>query len=85
MSKKRPEKKSSELDAQLMASDDQPEPLPIWYKSIMFGLLILGLIWIMVFYLAPGGQFPIPGIGGWNIIIGFGFAMIGFIMMTRWR
>ncbi len=51
----------------------------------MFGLLILGLVWIMVFYLAPGGQWPIPGIGGWNIIAGFGLAMVGFIMMTRWR
>lgn len=86
-SKKRRDKKSehSELDAQLMAVDDQPEPLPTWYKVIMFGLLLVGLLWIMVFYLAPGGQWPIPGIGGWNIIAGFGLAMIGFIMMTRWR
>lgn len=86
-SKKRRDKKSehSELDAQLMAFDDQPEPLPTWYKVIMFGLLLVGLLWIMVFYLAPGGQWPIPGIGGWNIIAGFGLAMIGFIMMTRWR
>lgn len=86
-SKKRRDKKTepSELDAQLMAADDQPEPLPTWYKAIMFGLLLVGLLWIMVFYLAPGGQWPIPGIGGWNIIVGFGLAMIGFIMMTRWR
>jgi len=68
-----------------MAADDQPAPLPTWYKATMFGLLILGLLWIMVFYLAPGGQWPIPGIGGWNIIAGFGLAMIGFVMMTRWR
>ena len=86
-SKKRRDKKSehSELDAQLMAVDDQPEPLPTWYKVSMLGLLLVGLLWIMVFYLAPGGQWPIPGIGGWNIIAGFGLAMIGFIMMTRWR
>lgn len=86
-SKKRRGKKTehSQLDAELMAADDQPEPLPTWYKSIMFGLLLVGLLWIMVFYLAPGGQWPIPGIGGWNIIAGFGLAMVGFIMMTRWR
>ncbi|GAA2041180.1 hypothetical protein GCM10009720_22070 [Yaniella flava] len=75
----------TELDAQLLAADDQPQPLPTWYKAVMFGLLIVGLLWIMVFYLAPGGQYPIPGIGGWNIIVGFGLAMVGFIMMTRWR
>lgn len=87
LSKKRRNKNSelSELDAQIMASDDQPAPLPTWYKALMFGLLMVGLLWIMVFYLAPGGQLPIPGIGGWNIIVGFGLAMVGFIMMTRWR
>ena len=82
---RKPRNQQSELDAALMAADDQPEPLPTWYKAIMFGLLILGLVWIMVFYLAPGGQWPIPGIGGWNIVVGFGLAMVGFVMMTRWR
>lgn len=75
----------TDLDVLLMGADDQPQPLSTWYKTIMFGLLILGLVWIMVYYLAPGGQWPIPGIGGWNIIAGFGLAMIGFVMMTRWR
>ncbi|WP_416375706.1 cell division protein CrgA [Neomicrococcus lactis] len=60
------------------------EPTPTWYKAIMFGLMLLGLLWIIVYYLG-GGLFPIPGIGGWNIFIGFGIAMIGFFMTTRWR
>ncbi|MBB5512782.1 hypothetical protein HD598_001469 [Neomicrococcus aestuarii] len=59
-------------------------PSPTWYKVIMFGLMILGLLWIIVYYLG-GGLFPIPGIGGWNIFIGFGIAMVGFFMTTRWR
>lgn len=82
---RKPRNQQSELDAALMEVDNEPTPLPTWYKAVMFGLLILGLLWIMVFYLAPGGQWPIPGIGGWNIIVGFGLAMVGFIMMTRWR
>lgn len=82
---RKPRNQQSELDAALLEVDNEPAPLPTWYKAIMFGLLIVGLLWIMVFYLAPGGQWPIPGIGGWNIIVGFGLAMVGFIMMTRWR
>ena len=58
-------------------------PLPGWYKAVMFGLLIVGLLWICVFYLSMQ-LYPIPGIGGWNILIGFGLAMIGFLMMSRW-
>jgi hypothetical protein len=29
--------------------------------------------------------FPIPDIGAWNLVIGFGIAFIGFLMTTRWR
>ena len=32
-----------------------------------------------------GQAFPIPGIQGWNLVIGFGIAFIGFLMTTRWR
>lgn len=60
-----------------------PAPLPRWYKATMFGLMILGLLWICAFYLSQS-LFPIPGIGGWNILVGFGIAMVGFLMMSRW-
>ena len=79
-----------------MASSDKPgepvsertegdaAPNPVWFKPIMFGLMLLGLVWVLVFYLSST-QFPIPGIGGWNLVIGFGIAFIGFLMTTRWR
>jgi len=60
-----------------------PAPLPRWYKVLMFGLMILGLLWICTFYLTQG-LFPIVGLGSWNILIGFGMALVGFLMMSRW-
>ncbi|MBD7958459.1 cell division protein CrgA [Microbacterium sp. Sa4CUA7] len=59
-------------------------PNPVWFKPIMFGLMLLGLVWVLVFYLS-NMQFPIPGIDAWNLVIGFGIAFIGFLMTTRWR
>ena len=59
-------------------------PNPVWFKPVMVGFMLLGLVWILVFYLS-GMQFPIPGIAGWNLVIGFGIAFIGFLMTTRWR
>ncbi|WP_309081773.1 cell division protein CrgA [Zhihengliuella sp.] len=59
-------------------------PLPLWYKIIMFGSMILGLLWIIVYYVTQS-LFPIMSIGGWNIVIGFGIAMVGFFMTTRWH
>jgi hypothetical protein len=59
-------------------------PLPAWYKPVMFGLMILGLLWIMVYYISQG-VLPLVMAGGWNIVIGFALAMAGFFMTTRWR
>lgn len=59
-------------------------PTPTWYKAIMLGLLLLGLVWLIVYYLFQGA-FPLPGIGTWNIGVGLGFMMAGLIMTTKWR
>jgi len=67
---------------------EQPEggsaPNPVWFKPIMLGLMLIGLVWIIVFYLS-GQLYPIPGLQGWNLVIGFGIAFVGFLMTTRWR
>jgi len=59
-------------------------PNPVWFKPIMVGFMLIGLAWIIVFYLS-NQAFPIPNIGSWNLVIGFGIAFIGFLMTTRWR
>lgn len=79
-----------------MARDHKPEdelieraegeaaPNPVWFKPMMVGFMLLGLAWILVFYVS-GMRFPIPGIAQWNLAIGLGIALIGFLMTTRWR
>lgn len=59
-------------------------PNPVWFKPMMVGFMLLGLVWIIVFYLTDQA-FPIPDIGAWNLVIGFGIAFVGFLMTTRWR
>ena len=74
-------------DAKMAAQGRDFKPVPKWYKAVMLGLMVVGLLWIVVFYIAAmqGVQVPIPGIGNWNILCGFGLALIGFIMMMGWR
>ncbi|QTV80378.1 cell division protein CrgA [Microbacterium sp. NIBRBAC000506063] len=79
-----------------MARDRKPEeplieraegetaPNPVWFKPVMVGFMLLGLVWVLVFYIS-GTTYPVPGIGAWNLGIGLGIAMIGFLMTTRWR
>lgn len=64
------------------AGSDQPNP--VWFKPVMFGFMLLGLIWIIVFYVSQG-QYPVTTLGSWNILVGFGIAFVGFLMTTRWR
>lgn len=59
-------------------------PNPVWFKPVMFGFMLLGLVWIIVFYVS-GSTLPIQELGSWNILIGFGIMFIGFLMTTRWR
>ncbi|MGA1836719.1 cell division protein CrgA [Herbiconiux sp. 11R-BC] len=66
------------------SEDAANTPNPVWFKPVMFGFMLVGLVWIIVFYVSQG-VFPIPDLGSWNILIGFGIAFIGFIMTTRWR
>lgn len=60
------------------------QPNPGWYAPVMVGLMILGLLWIVAFYLSEG-QFPLSAIGNWNLVVGFGLIITGFIMTTNWR
>src|SRR4029453_8119715 len=53
-------------------------PNPVWFKPVMFGFMLLGLAWIIVFYVSQG-RLPIADLGSWNILIGFGIAFVGFL------
>jgi hypothetical protein len=66
------------------AAKEQYKPNPVWFKPVMFGLMIVGLLWIITFYIT-GGQFPVASWESWNIVAGFGIAIVGFLMTTRWR
>lgn len=57
---------------------------PRWWVPVMLGLMIVGLLWIVVWYVFEN-RYPIPGIDVWNLAIGFGLVLLGFLMTTRWR
>jgi hypothetical protein len=61
-----------------------PRPSPRWFAPVMVGLLILGLVWVVVYYLSQS-KYPVPDIGNWNLVAGFAVLMVGFGMLTRWR
>lgn len=55
------------------------------YKIVMFGLMLLGLAWLVVQYLARD-QIPVMAeLGNWNFAVGFALLIAGLLMTMRWR
>ncbi|HET6626248.1 MAG TPA: cell division protein CrgA [Nocardioidaceae bacterium] len=53
----------------------------------MLGCFLIGLIWIVVYYIAGSGS-PIPVIRNldqYNLVVGIGFMAVGFMFATRWE
>ena len=65
-------------------SFDGPVESPKWLAPVMVAGFLIGLFWIVVFYVTQT-RYPIPNIGSWNMLIGFSFIGIGFGLATRWR
>ncbi len=65
------------------ASGEQA-PNAVWFKPLMFGFMLLGLAWLLVFYISDS-TLPIRELGNANIAIGIGIMLVGFLMTTRWR
>ncbi|MET1086153.1 MAG: cell division protein CrgA [Arthrobacter sp.] len=82
MPESKPRKKTASTTGQ--TSSQTYKPNPVWFKPVMFGLMIIGLLWIITFYISEG-RLPVQAWESWNIVAGFGIAIVGFMMTTRWR
>ena len=61
-------------------------PNPVWFKPVMFGFMLLGLVWIVLYYITSSTvQLPIPAFGQANIFVGFGLVLVGFLMTPWWK
>ena len=59
-------------------------PSPRWLAPTMIGFMLFGLAWIVTYY-TSSGNLPIEAINDWNLLVGFGFIGVGFLLSTRWR
>jgi hypothetical protein len=58
---------------------------PRWLVPAMLGCLLLGLIWISLFYVTGGNNPLQTAIGSWNLVLGFVFIIFGVGLATKWR
>ncbi|AKG44086.1 cell division protein CrgA [Streptomyces sp. JH002] len=55
-----------------------------WVAPLMLAMFVIGLAWIVLFYVTQG-DLPVGALGNWNIVVGFGFIAVGFVVSTQWK
>ncbi|TCO24786.1 uncharacterized protein UPF0233 [Kribbella steppae] len=56
----------------------------VWVAPLMLACWLLGLAWLVVFYVA-GQDIPVMNdLGNWNLLIGMGLIAVGFVVSTQW-
>jgi hypothetical protein len=55
------------------------------YVGVMLTLMLLGLAWLVVNYLASDQIHFMSALGAWNFAIGFALMIVGLLMTMRWR
>ena len=56
----------------------------VWVAPLMLACWLLGLAWLVVFYVA-GQDIPVmKDLNNWNLLIGMGLIAVGFIVSTQW-
>ena len=70
-------------DEQVHAVEQLPGESPRWLAPVMVANFIIGLLWIVTYYINT--NYPIGGLRNWNMAIGFTFVAIGFSLATKWR
>jgi hypothetical protein len=58
---------------------------PPWVAPLMLALFVIGVLWLAVFYITGGSVPLIETLGNWNLAVGFGFIVGGFIVSTQWH
>jgi hypothetical protein len=82
-SKKR--KKAVYVPPATPASARKKGPSPVWLAPLMLALFLIGIVWLVTFYLAQSDMPLVGSLGNANLLIGFGFIVAGFGLSTQWR
>jgi hypothetical protein len=56
-----------------------------WVAPAMVTCWILGLLWIVLFYLVGQDLKYFRELGNWNLVVGMALIGLGFVFSTKWE
>jgi hypothetical protein len=79
-------RKSDDYKPVTISHEPQKFESPRWLAPLMVVCLVLGLLWVVVFYIAGPSVPVMKDLGNLgNIGIGFGLMAVGFFLSTKWH
>jgi hypothetical protein len=86
ISKKRKKTELSQTHDKQVSQEPVNFDSPRWVAPLMVSFFIIGLLYVITFYLAGSS---VPGMSSLsaaaNIGVGFSFIIVGFFLSTKWR
>jgi hypothetical protein len=86
ISKKRKKTELSQTHEKQVSQEPVNFDSPRWVVPLMVAFFIIGLLYVITFYLAGSS---VPGMSSLsaaaNIGVGFSFIIVGFFLSTKWR
>jgi Cell division protein CrgA len=83
-----PESRSRKRTAYTPPSNPKRHPVKVgssrWVAPLMVACWVLGLAWIVLFYLLPDLPY-LRDLGNWNLAIGMALIAVGFVFSTKWE
>jgi Cell division protein CrgA len=58
---------------------------PAWLAPTMIASLVIGLVWISLYYVTQADMPVLRTLGAWNLACGFALIVGGVVLATRWR
>jgi hypothetical protein len=60
-------------------------PSPRWVGAMILAMFAIGIVWLLIYYFSNGGVLGMEHLGGFNVLIGFGFLVVGLGVATQWK
>ncbi|MBL7494898.1 cell division protein CrgA [Frankia sp. CNm7] len=84
-SRRRKPKNATQTRATTPVVAKRRQQSPRWFGGVILAFFLIGIAYLLTYYFSNGGVFGMEDLGGWNILIGFGFVVIGLGVATQWH
>lgn len=84
-SRRRKPKKATAARPASTVAVKRRSPSPRWFGGMIMAFFLIGIAYLLTYYFSNGGVWGMESLGGWNILIGFGFVVIGLGVATQWH